>query len=239
MTAYKPNYLSTAELARILGISRVAVLKRIQKGSIPAVKIGRGYAIPESVVIEQFPKYKTLLPVGQEYVSVLEAARILGVSRSAVSKRIERGCIEVKRVGRRYVIRKEHIVALKNQVSAEVVTDKEYLSIPEYARLRQVSRIAIYKQVKKGILPARRIGRHYVIDVSHGARLVSEDVPGKGYWSVAETAEYWGISRIAVFKKIVRGDVKAIKIGRSYAILPGEVTRHTPGRQKKKHSGES
>jgi len=38
-------YISVAELAEILGISRVAVFKRIKSGKIPAEKIGRNYII--------------------------------------------------------------------------------------------------------------------------------------------------------------------------------------------------
>jgi len=38
-------YISVAELAKMLGISRVAVFKKIQKGQISAEKIGRSYAI--------------------------------------------------------------------------------------------------------------------------------------------------------------------------------------------------
>lgn len=41
----KAIYISVAELAKMLGVSRVAVFKRIQKGQIPAHKIGRSYAI--------------------------------------------------------------------------------------------------------------------------------------------------------------------------------------------------
>lgn len=239
MAAFKTNYISTAELARFLGISRVAVIKRIQKGAIPAVKIGRAYAIPEAVVSEYFPKYKTRLAEAPGHVSVLEAARILGVSRFAISKRIERGQLEARRVGRRYVISKETMGALQQRLTKDIVTDKEFLSIPEYARLLQVSRVAIYKKVKKGILKARKIGRHYVIDVK-GSASVGPDagqsgVTGEGYWSVIETAEYLGISRVAVFKKVTRGMLKAIKIGRSYAILPGEVMRHAAQQRTKKH----
>lgn len=39
------NFISVAELAKKLGISRVAVFKRIKKGQIPAQKIGRAYVI--------------------------------------------------------------------------------------------------------------------------------------------------------------------------------------------------
>jgi len=37
--------ISSTELAKILGISRVAVFKRIKAGQIKAVKVGRNYVI--------------------------------------------------------------------------------------------------------------------------------------------------------------------------------------------------
>jgi excisionase family DNA binding protein len=39
------QFLSTAELAKILGISRVAVFKKIKEGKIKAVKVGRNFVI--------------------------------------------------------------------------------------------------------------------------------------------------------------------------------------------------
>jgi len=41
----KRTYISVAELAKMLGISRIAVFNKIKKGQIPAEKIGRSYAI--------------------------------------------------------------------------------------------------------------------------------------------------------------------------------------------------
>jgi len=41
----KATYVSVAELAKMLGISRIAVFNKIKKGQIPAEKIGRSYAI--------------------------------------------------------------------------------------------------------------------------------------------------------------------------------------------------
>ncbi len=46
------NYISVAELAKLLGVSRIAVFKRIKKGQIPAEKIGRAYAISAEVANE-------------------------------------------------------------------------------------------------------------------------------------------------------------------------------------------
>ncbi|NQV88603.1 MAG: excisionase family DNA-binding protein [Parcubacteria group bacterium] len=48
----KKAYISVAELAKKLGISRVAVFKRIKKGQIQAEKIGRSYAISMENVSE-------------------------------------------------------------------------------------------------------------------------------------------------------------------------------------------
>ena len=41
----KNNYLSTSQVARLLGISRIAVFKQIKARQIPAKKIGRSYFI--------------------------------------------------------------------------------------------------------------------------------------------------------------------------------------------------
>lgn len=41
----KSIFISISELAKMLGISRIAVFKKIKKGQIPAIKIGRSYAI--------------------------------------------------------------------------------------------------------------------------------------------------------------------------------------------------
>ena len=42
------KYISIAQLAKILGISRIAVYKRVKKGQIEAIRIGKAYAISAS-----------------------------------------------------------------------------------------------------------------------------------------------------------------------------------------------
>ncbi|MBE0426563.1 MAG: helix-turn-helix domain-containing protein [Nitrospirae bacterium] len=42
----KSEYISLSEFAKILGISRIAVYKKIKKGQIKSVRIGRSFAIP-------------------------------------------------------------------------------------------------------------------------------------------------------------------------------------------------
>ncbi|MCK4645099.1 MAG: helix-turn-helix domain-containing protein [Candidatus Aminicenantes bacterium] len=44
------KYITIPELAEILGLSRVAVFKKVKKGEIKAIKIGRNYAIPKKFI---------------------------------------------------------------------------------------------------------------------------------------------------------------------------------------------
>jgi len=46
------NFISIAELAKLLGISRIAVYKKVKKGYIKAQKIGRSFAIPRKCVAD-------------------------------------------------------------------------------------------------------------------------------------------------------------------------------------------
>lgn len=48
----KTIYISVAELAKMMSISRIAVFNKIKKGQIPAEKIGRAYAISTENVNE-------------------------------------------------------------------------------------------------------------------------------------------------------------------------------------------
>ena len=43
------------------------------------------------------------------------------------------------------------------------MSPKGFITIPELARLLGVSRITVYNRVKKGQIPATRVGRIYVI----------------------------------------------------------------------------
>ncbi len=43
----KQEYITIPQLAKILGLSRIEVYRKVKKGQIPAVKIGRAYAISD------------------------------------------------------------------------------------------------------------------------------------------------------------------------------------------------
>jgi excisionase family DNA binding protein len=46
--SYQNKFLTTSQLAKLLGISRVAVYKKIKKGQIKAIRPGRNYLIDKN-----------------------------------------------------------------------------------------------------------------------------------------------------------------------------------------------
>jgi len=44
------EYISIAQLAKLLGISRIAVYKKVKQGKIKAIKVGRSFAISKEYV---------------------------------------------------------------------------------------------------------------------------------------------------------------------------------------------
>jgi excisionase family DNA binding protein len=46
------DYLTIPQLAEILGVSRIAIYKKVKKGQIKAIRIGRNFAIPKKYISE-------------------------------------------------------------------------------------------------------------------------------------------------------------------------------------------
>jgi len=65
----KSGYVTIPQLAKILGVSRITVYKRVKKGQIKAVQIGRAFAIPEKHVLGILGK-----ALGQEDRRQIDAA---------------------------------------------------------------------------------------------------------------------------------------------------------------------
>jgi excisionase family DNA binding protein len=50
MNMKKQDYLTIPQAAKLLGISRIAVYRKVKKGQIKAQKIGRSYLIQQDVI---------------------------------------------------------------------------------------------------------------------------------------------------------------------------------------------
>ena len=55
----KVKYITIPELAKILGVSRIAIYNRVKKGQIPATKIGRIYVITDQTIADILGKKVT------------------------------------------------------------------------------------------------------------------------------------------------------------------------------------
>jgi excisionase family DNA binding protein len=62
----------------------------------------------------------------------------------------------------------------------EAMVKEKYLTVPELAKLLGVSRIAIYNRVKKGEIPATKIGKTYVITDQMIANILGKEVTKEG-----------------------------------------------------------
>ena len=71
----KKSYITIAELAELLGISHVAVWKRIKKGQIKAEKIGHMYVITDKEVAHILRKRPTAKDKSQIEKAVRKAVR--------------------------------------------------------------------------------------------------------------------------------------------------------------------
>lgn len=81
----KKEYISIPELAKILGISRIAVYKKVKNGQIKAEKIGRNYAIPQKYLmallgkeLKKEDKQKIDLAINKTIEEYGEVLKLLG-----------------------------------------------------------------------------------------------------------------------------------------------------------------
>jgi len=48
----KEKYITIPRLAELLGVSRISIYKKVKKGQIPAIRIGRNYAITDKTITQ-------------------------------------------------------------------------------------------------------------------------------------------------------------------------------------------
>lgn len=58
----------------------------------------------------------------------------------------------------------------------KISKNKEFFTIPEVARIIGVSRITIFQKVKKGVIPALRVGRNFIIKKDDIYELVGNEI---------------------------------------------------------------
>ncbi|HNW55976.1 MAG TPA: helix-turn-helix domain-containing protein [bacterium] len=76
------EYISVSELAKILQISRQAVIKKINNGQVKAIKVGRNYVISKKECLQQKISEKTKQEIKKGVKKVIneygEVLKLLG-----------------------------------------------------------------------------------------------------------------------------------------------------------------
>lgn len=80
----------------------------------------------------------------------------------------------------------------------------KYITIPRLAELLGVSRIAVYRRVKKGEIPAMRIGRIYVITDRTVNEILGKKLTEKGKKRIDEAVQRTVREYGEVLKKLGR-----------------------------------
>lgn len=65
----------------------------------------------------------------KEYISVMQLAKAMGVSREAVLKRIKKGQIPAKRIGRAYAISNDFLQGVIQEIDSSVLSEEKRLEI--------------------------------------------------------------------------------------------------------------
>ena len=62
----------------------------------------------------------------------------------------------------------------------DVMAEEKYITVPRLAELLGVSRITIYKRVKKGQIPATKVGKTYIITDQTVKRILGKKLTDEG-----------------------------------------------------------
>ena len=218
------QYISIPDYARQLGVSRITIYNRVKSGAIPAKKIGRNYVILQIQTTGELSKDISQKDKQSQHISIAQLAKKLGISRIAVYQRIKSGKIPAVKAGRNYIISAQDSPSKPKPKSKKLLTNvKQFVSIPELAKQLGLSRVDVWQKVMSGKIKAEKIGRNYVVD---SQSIYSDMKPSnikprklvKEYISIPELARQMNVSRITVFNKVKKGEIKAKKIGRNYVI---------------------
>lgn len=74
----KQTYITIPQLAKLLGLSRIEVYRKVRKGQIKAERIGRMYVITDKEVAHILGKKPTAKDIGQIEKAVKKAVKEYG-----------------------------------------------------------------------------------------------------------------------------------------------------------------
>lgn len=186
------GYLTIKEAAAALGVSEGRVRQLVKRGQLEGVRIGGVlHVTPHSVQARIASKPSAGNPgqrgprtVPDGYVSSGEAAKALGVDPSRVSALVADGMLDGRKVGGRYVVTRDSLLARvlgeePERKRAEVEERGAYMSLTEAAEAIGISKGRLSTLIKEGTVKAVKEGKGVLVPVSEVERRKREN-PGPG-----------------------------------------------------------
>lgn len=146
------GWIRPAEVPGRYPLSRDRLLRLIRSGRVRARKVG-GLWWVEAASLEACLK-ESAFPPG--HVTTGEAARRLGVGRREILRRICAGRLRARRCGRRWAVEASSLEAS--------IPPPGWTTAQEAARRAGKSESTIYRWIRAGRLPARRVGKRWFIE---------------------------------------------------------------------------
>lgn len=97
--------MTTAEVMEWLGISRAALMSRIQSKDIPASRIGSEYRLWRPLLLQRLFGDEEVVELGRDVITPADLADYLQLNTATVRQRIADGSIPATKIGSSYRIR--------------------------------------------------------------------------------------------------------------------------------------
>lgn len=214
------DLVSVGEAAEALGLTRPAVLYRIQAGLLAARRVGRNYVVAAEAVRDaprkrqgharQRQRQRQPQPLPEGHVTTVVAGKMLGITQGRVNQLIHGGSLPALMVRHRWFIPVE---ALSNRVPRGSV------SVQQAAERLGISQKDVRTRIRIGSLPAVKVGHRYLIPTKSLTRAKALTRPGEafvppeGYVTTKEAARRLGTTRKSVGSRITKGLLPAKKVG--------------------------
>lgn len=143
--------------------------------------------------------------------TIKEAAKILGVHRTFVSRLIHRGELKAIQIGRIFRILEEDLEQFAGDFSQGL------LKIEEAAKILKIHPFYILRLIKKNDLKALKLGNSYRLRSLDLDSFLGENVFQK-FLTVDEVAKLLFLSRATILELIKNKKLKSFRLGKFYRV---------------------
>lgn len=171
-------FLKTAELSKILNVSRSTIYNLINNGTIPIIKVGNRTLIKRQDIdhifqSRQFIKTEKPKPIITSYYTLSEAQNLFNVGYNWLYQLIRKNNLPFTYHDSVLIISKSHLDNLMESRSKERKNIREWISTIDLMDEYKMSRDQVYRRVKKYDIPKKKVGKQVLVSIKHFKEIMS------------------------------------------------------------------